>query len=69
MPRFVGQTSQERAVTQSRYVAQLYISRKKVWEGRAGSYEEASNLANHEKSKYPGAKSSVVIKESKTADA
>lgn len=55
----------ERAVQNSHYVASLYVARRKVWEGRAGSYEEASRLAQQEKqSKYHGTKSHVVISES-----
>lgn len=68
MARLVGKprdNATEHAVTESRYVASLYVARRKVWEGRAGSYEEASRLANEEKQrKYHGTKSHVVISES-----
>jgi hypothetical protein len=68
MPRLVGKpqdTAQEKAVTNSRYVASLYVARRKVWEGRAGSYEEAQQLAKQEKEhKYHGTKSTIVIRES-----
>lgn len=68
MPKLVGKpqdTATEKAVQNSRYVASLYVARRKVWEGRAGSYEEASRLANEEKQqKYHGTKSHVVISES-----
>jgi hypothetical protein len=68
MPRLVGTTPGEKAAEQTRFVAQLYVARKKVWEGRANSHEEASNMAKQEKAKYPGARSTVVIKEAKWAD-
>lgn len=61
----VGQSGSERAVERSNFVAQLYIGRRKVWEGRAATYEQASSLANQEKHKYPNSKSSIVIRESK----
>jgi hypothetical protein len=68
MPRLVGkppQSSAEQAVTNSRYVASLYVARRKVWEGRAGSYEEANQLAKAEKEhKYHGTRSTIVIRES-----
>lgn len=54
----------ERAVGQSRYVASLYVARRKVWEGRASSHQEASNLAEQQKHKYPNTKSAIVIRES-----
>lgn len=58
-------TATEKAVADSRFVGSLYVARRKVWEGRAGSYEEASRLANEEKQrKYPHSKSHVVISES-----
>lgn len=64
--RLIGRpkNAQEKAVAESRYVASLYIDRKKVWEGRAASYQEASNLADQQKRKYPNTKSSIVIRES-----
>lgn len=57
---------QEKAVQNSHYVASLYVARRKVWEGRAGTYEEASHMAQQQKqTKYHGTKSSIVIRESK----
>lgn len=70
MARLVGRpkppnNATEKAVQESRYTASLFVARKKVWEGRAGSYDEASRLANQEKqTKYRGVKSHVVITES-----
>lgn len=58
-------TGTETAVQNSRYVASLYVARRKVWEGRAGSYEEATRMANDEKKqKYHGTKSTIVVRES-----
>ena len=68
MPKLVGKpqdSATEKAVTNSHYVASLYVARRKVWEGRAGSYEEATKLANAEKQqKYHGTKSTIVVRES-----
>jgi hypothetical protein len=68
MARLVGKprdSATEQAVTNSRYVASLYVARKKVWEGRAASYEEASQMAKAEKEhKYHGTKSTIVVRES-----
>lgn len=68
MPTLVGRSKDnatEKAVTNSRYVASLYVARRKVWEGRAKSYEEATALANQEKQrKYHGTKSTIVVRES-----
>lgn len=66
MPKLVGKpaNAQEKAVQDSRYVASLYVARRKVWEGRAASHEQASHLAEQEKHKYPNTKSTIVIRES-----
>ena len=69
MPRLVGKTAGERQAENTRFVAKLFVSRRKVWEGRASTHEEASRKAQAEKAKYPGAKSTVVIDEAKTTDA
>ena len=67
MPLVGNPNRAEAAVQQTRFVAQLYIARRKVWEGRANSYEEASNMAKREKQKYPDTKSTIVIRESNRA--
>ena len=66
MPSLVGKgNARDRAaVDKNQFIAQLYINRRKVWEGRANSEEEAARMAKHEKSKYPGTKSTTVIKQS-----
>lgn len=71
MPRLVGHSNREqRAVEQSGYIAQLYVARRKVWEGRAATHEEAANMAKREKqAKYAGVKSTTVIKERGVDDA
>lgn len=66
MPALVGkgrQSAGDRAVENTRFIAQLYVNRRKVWEGRANSEEEAAQMARSEKKKYAGAKSTTVIKE------
>lgn len=66
MPSLVGNKDrrEQRAVEQSGHIAQLYVGRRKVWEGRAATHEEAANMAKREKeSKYRGLKSTTVIKE------
>lgn len=65
-PKLVGKNENsavERAAEETRFVAQLYIARKKVWEGRAASHAEASRMAEQQKSKYPNVRSTVVITE------
>lgn len=63
-PRPPASTPAERAVDESRFVASLYVNRKKVWEGRASSEEEAARLAREEKSKHKGVKTTTTITES-----
>ena len=68
MPKLVGRpgaptNATEKAVEDSRYVASLYVARRKVWEGRGKSHEEVSHLAEEQKKKYPNTKSSIVIRE------
>lgn len=71
MPRLVGRpkptqdSAEERAVENSRYVAQLYVKRRKVWEGRAANEDEAYARAKQEKAKYPNSRAHIVVNEAK----
>jgi len=63
MAKLVGHNRGDAALERTQFIAQLYVNRRKVWEGRATTHEEAAQMAKREKAKYPGTKSTTVIKE------
>jgi hypothetical protein len=64
-PVATGPNAEEQAVQNSRYVGQVYIARRKVWEGRYSNYDDAVIAAKKTQAQYPNTKATVVVKQAK----
>lgn len=53
---------EKRAEAASVHVAEVYVNRRKVAEHRAATREEAMAQAKADEAKYPGARTSVVLR-------
>jgi hypothetical protein len=68
MPTFIGKPKpkspiEQKAEQESQYVAEVYVNRRKVAEHRAATEEQAMSAAKQDRSKYPGARASIVMRE------
>lgn len=55
----------QQALNQNAYAAAIYVGRRKVWEGRAATEQEAFRKAQAEKTKYAGSNPEVKVKKVK----
>jgi hypothetical protein len=53
----------DRAAEETKYVAQVYVNRRKMWEYRANTESEAYSKASAEKKKYKGTNSIIVVRQ------
>lgn len=65
-----GNTSKEnvqaqQALNQNNYVGSIYVGRRKVWEGRASTEQEAFRKAEAQKAQYAGANPEIKVKKVK----
>lgn len=65
-----GNNSKENAQAQSAlnsnmHVASIYVGRRKVWEGRASTEQEAFRKAEAQKTQYAGANPEIKVKKVK----
>lgn len=51
----------QQALNQNTYVASIYVGRRKVWEGRAATEEQAYSKAKAEKAKYAGSNPEIKV--------
>lgn len=51
----------QQALNANGYVASIYVGRRKVWEGRAATEEQAYSKAKAEKTKYAGANPEIKV--------
>lgn len=51
----------QQALNANMYVASIYVGRRKVWEGRAATQEQALSKAKAEQTKYGGANSEIKV--------
>lgn len=59
--------SGQKALAKNQYIGEVFVGRRKVWEGRAGSETEAFAAANHVKDqKYKNANANVQVRKTKT---
>jgi uncharacterized protein involved in tolerance to divalent cations len=58
-------TQAQQALNRNMWTSSIYVGRRKVWEGRAGSEQEAFALAKTEQTKYEGANPEVKVKKVK----
>lgn len=55
----------QQALNQNSYVASIYVGRRKVWEGRAATEQEAFRKAEAQKTQYAGANPEIKTKKVK----
>lgn len=55
----------QHALNQNHFVGSIYVGRRKVWEGRGGTREEAFSKAKAEETKYAGANPEIKVKQVK----
>ncbi len=77
MPTFIGKPkkpktpgpyepathAEEKAERESRFVAEVYVNRRKVGEHRAPTEEQAHAAAETDKRKYPNSRVSIILRE------
>lgn len=51
----------QQALNQNQYAASIYVGRRKVWEGRGSTEQEAYSKARAEKTKYAGANPEIKV--------
>lgn len=54
-------TQAQQALNANQHVASIYVGRRKVWEGRASTEQEAYSKARAEKAKYAGANPEIKV--------
>lgn len=52
----------QQALNQNQYVGEIFVGRRKVWEGRAATEQDAFRQAQVEQTKYQGANPEVKVK-------
>jgi hypothetical protein len=55
-------SASDRQVEDTKYVAQVYVNRRKMWEYRANTESEAFTKASTEQKKYKGSNSIIVVR-------
>jgi hypothetical protein len=55
-------SASDRQVEETKYVAQVYVNRRKMWEYRANTESEAFSKASVEQKKYKGSNSIIVVR-------
>lgn len=59
-------TGEEKSISGGSYTGEVFVNRKQIWKGRAASYEEAERNARAEANKHPNARTTVVVRSTKT---
>jgi hypothetical protein len=52
----------QQALNNNQYVGEIFVGRRKVWEARAGTEQEAFSKATAQKTQYAGANPEIKVK-------
>lgn len=55
----------QQALNSNQYVGEIFVGRRKVWEGRAATEQEAYSKASAQKAQYAGANPEIKVKKVK----